>query len=166
MKPRRNQSKARVSWCGIVGCAILIAAAPLHASPEASSIEVISPSHPETFDVSGCPKMSQRLSWDDKTGVLHGIITYSTFLGCGSQPIYCPYPRTFVLEFPTVRRSAHDELYVQSDNRKVAIGYLKKSTSGHRVRVNSGVNFVAHRVEGRLGGEIIVSSAASTESIH
>jgi hypothetical protein len=151
---------------GVLGCALLMSVALLRASPQGSSIEVISPSHPETLDVCGCPKVSQRLSWDDKAGVLKGIIQYSTVMGAGVQPADSRHLRTYVVEFPTVSRSANNDLYVESNNRKVALGHLKKNATGHRVRVNSGVNFVAHRVEGRIGGEIIVSPAASTVVIH
>jgi hypothetical protein len=96
--------------------------------------------------------------------MLEGKVSYNTVPGLAVPANGAVHPQTFILGFPTVYRSARDELYVQAKNQKVVIGVLKESRSGRlKVQMDPGISFVAHRVEGNLGGEIVVSPSASAK---
>jgi len=152
MKTRPVRKRKPWIWTAAL---ILTAALPLRASPDRGPVEIVSPSHPATF-YTGTDKISQDLSWDAQSGTLTGDVTYSLVLGSGDELMDPFNYKTFVLEFPTVRKSARNELYVESNHRHVSIGHLESGAFGTQVRVNPGVNFIAHRVKGKLGGEIVV----------
>jgi len=161
-------SSSIVKW-GLLGAFLFWRANAQGDSDSNSSLglEIISPSHPMTIAACECPKMAQRLSWDGTAATLKGKISYSTIPGVATSSGFATHLQTFVLSFPTVCRSTHDELYVETDDHELKLGYLKKLQSGRlKVQLDPGVNFIAHRVQGRLGGEIIISPSACKDFIH
>jgi hypothetical protein len=130
----------------------------LRASSAASTIQITSPCHPRTFYVSGYEKLSQDLSWGKKDGILTGKVTYSIIMGGGDALFDPANYRTFDLPFPGVHRTANNSLYLQREGQKVYVGHLEQGVFGTQVKLDSNVQFVAHRRDGELWGALILSN--------
>jgi hypothetical protein len=154
-----RQARLRVAIVGafLVVFALITSDSLLRASSPASTIQITSPSHPRTFYVSGYEKLAQDLSWEKKDGILTGKVTYSIIMGGGDALFDPANYRTFDLPFPGVHRAANS-LYLQRDRQKVYVGHLEQGAFGTQVKLNSNVQFVAHRRDGELWGELILSS--------
>ncbi len=104
--------------------------------------------------------MAQELSWEKEDGVLTGKVTYSIVLGEGDELFDPANYRTFDLPFPGVQLTAKNSLYLQREGQKIYVGHLEQGVFGTQVKLNSNVQFVAHRRDGELWGELILSNSS------
>lgn len=164
----RSKALARASLVVLVlivntGCANQVSYIPPNAAGssgvEYPVIEIISPSHPRTFDVTGNDKLSQELVWDKKAKTLFANVTYSELLGGGDAELDPSNYETFELPFPTVELDSKNNLFVlDSQKERILLGHLEGAVFGPKVVLKSNVLFVAHRHNGELSAKITVNT--------
>ena len=156
MKTRQIKFRGVIIQAFLVVFTLISFSSGLRASSPSSTIQIISPSHPRTFYITGYPKMSQDLSWEKKDGLLTGKVTYSLVMSAGDELFDPANYRTFDLPFPGVHLNAKDGLYFRREGRTVDVGYLEQGAFGTQVKLNNNVHFVAHGRDGQLSGKLVI----------
>ena len=119
---------------------------------------IMSPSHPGTLLVDVNDKLSQDLRWNDETQTLSADVAYSLVDGGGDDEIDPANYKTFELPFPAVGIDRENRLFALTcQKERIFLGHLERGILGTRVMLDPNVRLIAHRHNGHLSAQLIVS---------